>query len=229
VEYIKEFRCDSSIRPIFKLSNLARKYGARLQQLGETVSSRTNSTKLKERLLSHIPDLKAETKGNAVWLGFDKHVGNALSTACQFDADMEALNLSRAAQIVRRDLLKMNNTFCGTFERDYQLKSVPKSLLALVHMILEGPSIDDQSHLSVGKAALSIAQLLTFNSVKHARKKVVGVKTRHSVSQETPLPLYVAMKVHAETRNRDLIDHMFSLGLCVSYDRLLTVSAGLGN
>jgi len=37
------------------------------------------------------------------------------------------------------------------------------------------------------------------------------------------------MKVHAETRNRDLIEHMFRLGLCVSYDRFMQVTAGLGN
>ena len=54
-------------------------------------------------------------------------------------------------------------------------------------------------------------------------------KVRHSVSQETPLPLYLTLMLQAETRKRDIIDKLFTLGLCVSYDRFLQVSANLGN
>jgi hypothetical protein len=49
------------------------------------------------------------------------------------------------------------------------------------------------------------------------------------MSQETPLPLYLAMTIHAETRKRDLIEKPFHLGLCMSYDRLLQVLASLAN
>jgi hypothetical protein len=37
------------------------------------------------------------------------------------------------------------------------------------------------------------------------------------------------MMIHAETYKRDLIDKLFHLGRCVSYDRLLQVSASLAN
>ena len=104
VEFINECRLDSTTKPVFKLADLTKKYQLRLQQLGETVDCRINSTRLKERLLSHIPGLKAETIGNALWLGFDKDIGSALSAACQFDNDLEALHLSKAAQIVHRFL-----------------------------------------------------------------------------------------------------------------------------
>jgi len=236
VEYINEHKRDSSTKPLFKLADLVQKYRLRLQQLGENVECRINSTRLKERLLAHIPDLKAEMDGNTVWLVFDKDIGTALSAACQFDADLEALHLANAAEIVRRDLFNFieigtGSPFNGTFAKDCQVNSVPQSLLALIHMVLDGPSIDDQSTGVVTPAAHSIAQLVVYNAVKHGRKKNGDgpVKIRHNVSQETPLPLYLAMKVHAETRNRDLIEHMFRLGLCVSYDRFLQVSAGLGN
>ena len=46
-----------------------------------------------------------------------------------------------------------------------QQKSVPILLLALVNMVLEGPSIKDQIQECSTQAALSIAQLLKFNSV----------------------------------------------------------------
>ena len=71
-------------------------------------------------------------------------------------------------------------------------------------MILEGPSIDSQSDMSCVPAAMSISQLTAFNAAKHARKNTVlqpdtAAKIRHNISRGTPLPLYVAMMLHAET------------------------------
>ncbi len=51
----------------------------------------------------------------------------------------------------------------------------------------------------------------------------------HRHSQETPLPLYLSLKIHVATRSRGLVDTLFNLGLCVSYDRLLQLSADIAN
>ena len=107
-------------------------------------------------------------------------------------------------------------------------------LVAMVNMVLDGPIIKHQSISSTTQAALSIAQLLKFNSVKQRRKQG-ATKTqeppavRHSTSQETPLPTYVGLMLHAETRKRGLVDKLFSLGLNISYDRVLRLSAQMGN
>ena len=37
------------------------------------------------------------------------------------------------------------------------------------------------------------------------------------------------MLIHAETRNKSLIDKLYNLGLCVSYDRLMDISTDLAN
>ena len=52
------------------------------------------------------------------------------------------------------------------FPAGCQKESVPALLLALVNMILEGPSINDQSRYTT-PAALSISQPLKFNTIKH--------------------------------------------------------------
>ena len=73
-----------------------------------------------------------------------------------------------------------------------------------------------------------------FNSVKQRRKQG-ATKTqeppavRHSTSQETPLPTYVGLMLRAETRKIGLVDKIFSLGLSISYDRVLRLSAQMGN
>ena len=109
------------------------------------------------------------------------------------------------------------------------MKSVPFLLLALVNMILEGPSIQDHSE-STTSAALSIAQLMKFNSVKHKRKLATQSATvRHSTDQETPMPTYIGLMVFVHTRKRDLVDRLHSLGISISYDRVLPLSAQLGS
>jgi hypothetical protein len=51
----------------------------------------------------------------------------------------------------------------------------------------------------------------------------------HSRDRETPLPLYIALKMHGLTRKRTLVDVFFNLGMCVSYDRLLQVTADMAS
>ncbi|KAL9982820.1 hypothetical protein ACROYT_G004928 [Oculina patagonica] len=44
-----------------------------------------------------------------------------------------------------------------------------------------------------------------------------------------PLPLFLGALVHSRTRSKDLVDTLYRLGLSVSYERVLGLSADLGN
>ena len=228
VEYINEKQSDdnNNTAPVFKLSVLTKLYDSRLQQLGKTWDSRVNATKLKDKLLAHFPSMNAQTCGKQVLLAFDEDIGNALSAAC--NKDDEALYLAKVAQIIRRDIFNQKKSFTGKFVYGCPEDSVPESLSALVQMILDGPNIVNQSNSSNKPAVLSISQLLVFNAVKHGRSSSKS-KLYHYTSQETPLPLYVSLMLHSETRKRDLVDKLFSLDLCVSYDHIRQISAGLEN
>lgn len=46
---------------------------------------------------------------------------------------------------------------------------------------------------------------------------------------ETPLPLYIGTMIHTRTRKKGLVDRLFELGISVCYERVLKVSADLGN
>ena len=53
--------------------------------------------------------------------------------------DNDAMTISKAANIIRQDLLRMEKShFDGEFVRDCQENSVPQSLRSLVGMILGG-------------------------------------------------------------------------------------------
>jgi len=119
--------------------------------------------------------------------------------------------------------------FTGSFEENCQEKSVPNLLLSLVNMVLEGPSIKDQLREYSTSAALSIAQILKHNCVKHMSKEVdAALSIRHNSTQEIPLPIYIVLMLQAQTRNRELVDKLLNLGLSISYDRVLRLSAEMG-
>ena len=95
-----------------------------------------------------------------------------------------------------------------------------------MEIILNGPNL---SNCGRGRrqASLTLAQLASFNAVKKARRNTATIK--HSKERETPLPVYVGLTVHAQTRKKELVDSMFTLGLIVSYSRVLEISTELAS
>ena len=66
--------------------------------------------------------------------------------------------LLKAAKIIRQDLFGSNSLFNGNFDYSSQEYSVPKSLVVLFRMILEGTNINSESSYATNQAALSLAQ-----------------------------------------------------------------------
>ena len=114
--------------------------------------------------------------------------------------DRDTVNLARAAQIVRKDMFKAYPSFNALFPDKCQEDAMPQLLLTLVSMILDGPSIKDQPRQS-SASSLTIAQLL-----RYAKKDAPDTHVRCSINQETPLPIYIGLMLHAHTRKRELVD-----------------------
>ena len=199
-----------------------------MKQLGTDVEQRIHSTKLKDKILGYFQDMEAHKQGRDVVLIFNEDVGSTLKKACEHDIDDDALSLARAANIVRRDMLKMNNQFNGSFENNCQEKSVPASLLALVAMVLNGPNIKAQSDSATPQPVLTISQLLMINSSVRRHKELISMPY-HRKERETPLPVYLGVMTHTKTRKRQLVDNLYELGLSISYDRVLEISTEVGN
>ena len=202
-------------------------YDERLDQLGVARASKVHSTDLKNRLLAYSPSLTAYKSGREVLLAFDDDVGHALKRACLEKQDEEAVYLSKAANIVRRDILRHKNSFTGSFEKGCLEQAVPKSLTAIVSMIILGTNIKAQAEsLRAPEAVSALSQLLLFNT---AQKNLAATQMYHNKDRETPLAIYTGLLIHAKTRKRQLVDKMFQLGLSVSYDRVLSITAALTN
>ena len=118
----------------------------------------------------------------------------------------------------------MTTNFSGSFSPDCQESAVPQSLLTLVNMLLYGFELNSNAY---SQPALSLSQLIMFNCINRSKENAKSL--HHSKSRETPLPAYLGMMVHCQTRKRDLVDKLFQLGLSVSYDRVLTISTCVAN
>ena len=120
-------------------------------------------------------------------------------------------------------MLTKTSGFNGKFDVACQENSVTPSLLLLIQMILEGPTVEhSEKNIARNQARFTIAQLITFNSVSHIKSD--SRKIRHTSSREIPLPVYLGLAIHAKTRKRELIDILHGLSLSISYDRLLRIS-----
>ena len=228
VTFIEETAKEEDTAPVFKIADLTKLYTTRMEQLGIVLETRVRTTRLKERILAHFPDLQEHRKGRDILLVYKEDIGSALAKACQHDIDSDAVHLARAARIIRKDIFQSSQPFNGSFSDKCQQESVPQLLLTMVSMMLEGAGIKNQARQSSSSASLTIAQLIKYNSVKHERR-AAGTDVPHSISQETPLPIYLGLMLHAHTRKRELVDTLSGLGISIAYDRVLRISAELGN
>ena len=64
---------------------------------------------------------------------------------------------------------------------------------------------------------------LTDNSFncKKTKKRHSATKIRHSLEYEPPLPLYIDLNIHTQTRSKKLVPQLFELDLSISYNRVL--------
>ena len=127
------------------------------------------------------------------------------------------MNIAKAAKFIRRRFSKEEGTCFEESSLQVEEDAVPRVLVALVAMLLEGPNTQNQSCKCAArtKIAVSIAELLQFNATK-APVASESSSIRHVQCRETPLPIYTAFKLHSHTRKKGIIDIFHRHGHCIS-------------
>ena len=114
---------------VIKLVDLARLYKERVIEFGGHTSEREHTTKLKNRRLAHVENLREYKDKKFSDLTFDENVDTVLKSCYERNFDDEAFVLSEAAKILRRDIFEEDcNEFDGHFSENSQKKFVPASL-----------------------------------------------------------------------------------------------------
>ena len=130
-----------------------------------------------------------------------------------------------AVNNLRRDLQEHEvKQFQNQFNADSFKCAAPRSLRSFLKKLLQGTDTRDS------QAAETIAQLIRFNLLKKDISiRKTSTNTRHEENAETPIAIYIGLLIHAYHRDRQLIDDLSKLGVCIGYHRVLTISAALGN
>ena len=182
------------------------------------------SKPLNQRTKDEIPDLEAHKKGRDILLAFKEDIDVALSQALDYS---EALVVAKAATIIRKHMLEHKLPFQGSFNENCIEDSLPSILLQFVCMIEHGADIKSQLMFGASKTDLAMAQLLQYNCYTKYKE---GAKTfRHSKDRETPFPVFIGMSTYAKTRKRLLVELLHDRGVSIPYDRVLEISAQLGD
>ena len=228
VSYIEEQIAGATEIPMFKLSDLLKFYVKTLQDLGLTLESRIHSTRFKDRILYQVEGLTAHNDGNEVLLVCNRDIGEALESAACINYDDEGYILSRAAKIIRRDILNMSPTdFNGSFDFGCQNSHLPATVMSLITAITQGSVSERNDNRYYEQATLTLGQLLVFNTNIRTRKETTSAY--HSSQREPPIPIYLAQMIHQKTRKLGIVDKLSKLGLSISKDRLLQISTAMGN
>ena len=213
-----------------KLSDLKKLYNDVYEEISGS-PFKYNSTRLKRRILENMPNLEAYTSGREVLMTFKKNVSAMLGNNMSQTTDTETLTLWNAAKIIRKQLFtkttatQPTSLLPSTFGK--QLEATPESLLTLIQLILTGRT-NINSNTARQTESLTISQLIVSNAIKTPTNKASHHK-RLSPEKETPLTLYIACKIYTKTRQRQLIDTLFDLGLCTSYSRVLNLSEDIAD
>ena len=79
----------------------------------------------------------------------------------------------------------------------------------------------DPANLSARiKVACTISQLICSNATKQESQAIALYQRKE---RETPFPLYIGLKLHANSRQKEAIAIFHALGVSVSYDRIMDV------
>ena len=130
--------------------------------------------------------------------------------------------IDKVSQQIREKLKNARYEFDGSFDSSQEV--VPPELIILIDSIVNGCSDDLEFGFSL--PVETIAELIVYNH--KSQKRSNSKHQRHNAHKESPTLVYIGLKVYAATRSRKIVDILHKLGLCISYDRILRITQGLG-
>ena len=78
------------------------------------------------------------------------------------------------------------------------------------------------------QAALTVAGLITYNIRTIQRPRITNLDNRHHDNEKkTSINIFIGLKLYSTVRSRTLVDCLFQLGICISYDRILSITKSL--
>ena len=164
--------------------------------------------------------IKIRTIGKSVSLCFSEDVDEIINNELQNPATF-VISLVGLISPIRQAMSKVSNTFHNSFPPDCQKASVPTQLQILYSLLIDGC---DPQIKGFSQSSKIITQLVMYQYRKMSYHSSSATSLRRHVKErETPIPVYVGLKLYASLRTKTVIQRFFSLRLSISYDRCLSI------
>lgn len=227
VNYLEEEREESENGSVmFKLVDISQIYKTKLQELG--VIQEVHQTRLKDRLCSLLYGLETVTVGREILLTYKENISAAVKDAYdQRNNDLEQIALTRVARKIRKEIIPI--CFPDKNKNNVQNDNLcSENLYNIISYLMYGKIV--QNNLNPVAAVKTVCEIITYNTKKNVRSGDQSpAYQRHKNTRNSELLVYVAMKIWSETRNKNIIDQLASLGLCISYSKLSEYKKKIAN
>ena len=170
-----------------------------------------------ENLQSAIPELEKRIIEKKVMICFSAKINNIMKDEITHSSFVKSM--IKVINPIRKDMSEVNNSFQGTFPPNCQQNSIPIKLLSLCSMLIDG---HDPQMKCVSQSALTVSQIVMHEYRKKSNCNPTASR-RHLKYRETPVTMYVGLKLYATVRAKTLIQKLFFLGICISYDRCIDI------
>ena len=183
------------------------------------VTTDMNRTRFKEKLLKEAPEFtEISTSSRRVLLFYKNKLGDTVHEITNDNSKQEIY--AQVTKDLRKHLLQPQEPFSGTFSPECEDDAVDPVLVNFFKQLLQGKVLPDSKDTHCHRAALTLAQITAL----HCRSKpTMAATARHDKCKETPLAVYIALKLYQTTRSKKLINEFYKLGLSISYDRVLEI------
>ena len=113
--------------------------------------------------------------------------------------------------------------FNGNLNSENQGKTLSPFLLALSILIDSEVNIEEKC----SQAVLTLSDMSTYNTRKLKKSNHTLNHRHHKTERETPVTMYVGLKLYSTAKSKTIIDHLFHLGISISYDGVLSITKSL--
>ena len=172
--------------------------------------------------ISAIPALEKRIIKRKVVVIFSDSLNNILPEVLAPNTFVKSV--MKIVSPIRNDMKTVQNNFIGNFSQSCQQDSSPIRLLTLISMLVDGADVNEKGF---SQFTLTVAQLIMYNFRLKSRN--ITCVHRRLTPRETPAPIYVGLKLYATVRSNTLIDRLFHLWICISYDRVLSITNAIGS
>ena len=131
----------------------------------ESKLTSVHQTYLKNAILENVPGLSATKSGKHVLI-LNSWLRRAPFNACLSSCSIDGILLAKAAQIIKKDLLRHKEQFNGNISRERQFEGNPSSIFQLFSLILEGGYSQDSIPECSKKIIENLSQLVIFNTLR---------------------------------------------------------------